>query len=59
MDDSLSPMTFQAIIDHLPIKVKFNKWGDELYTDPTEIDVKEEENARTEVNELDIAYWRG
>ena len=57
MDSSFSPKTFKAILDHLPIKVKINRWGDELYTDPTEIDVKEEENAKTEVNELDVAYW--
>lgn len=56
LDSSLSPMTFQAILDHLPVKAKINRWGDELYTDPTEIDVKEE-NAKTEVNELDVAYW--
>jgi hypothetical protein len=57
LDDSLSPKTFQATIDHLPVKVKINRWRDELYTDPTEIDVKEEENAKTEVNEMDVAYW--
>jgi hypothetical protein len=57
LDSSLSPMTVQAILDHLPVKVKINRWGDELYTDPTEIDVKEEENAKTEVNELDVAFW--
>jgi hypothetical protein len=57
LDSSFSPKTFQAILDHLPVKVKINRWGDELYTDPTEIDVKEEENAKTEVNELDVAYW--
>jgi uncharacterized protein len=49
LDSSLSPMTFQAILDHLPVKVKINRWGDELYTDPTEIDVKEEENAKTKL----------
>ncbi len=57
LDDSLSPKTFQAIIDHLPVKVKINRWGDELYTDPIGIDVEEEENAKTEVNEMDVAYW--
>jgi hypothetical protein len=57
LDNSLSPKTFKAILDHLPVKVKINRWGDELYTDPTEIVVNEEENARTEVNELDVAYW--
>ncbi len=57
LDNSFSPKTFQAILDRLPIKVKINKWGDELYTDPTEINVKQEENAKTEVNEMDVAYW--
>jgi uncharacterized protein len=57
LDESLSPKTFQAIIDHLPIEVKINKWGDELYTDPTILDVEKDDNARTEVNELDVAYW--
>jgi hypothetical protein len=57
LDSSLSPKTFKAIIDHLPVKVKINRWGDELYIDPTEIDVKEEEYAKTEVDELDVAYW--
>ena len=57
LDSSLSPMTVQAILDHLPVKVKINRWGDQLYTEPTEIDVKEEENAKTEVKELDVAYW--
>jgi Uncharacterized conserved protein len=57
LNDSKSPKTIKAILDNLPIKVKINRWGDELYTDPTEIDVKEEENAKTEVNELDVAYW--
>jgi hypothetical protein len=57
LDNSLSPKTFQAILDHLPVKVKINRWGDELYTDLTEIDVEAEENAKREVSELDVAYW--
>ncbi len=57
LDESLSPKTFQAIIDHLPVEVKINRWGDELYTDPTAIYVEKEDNAKTEVNELDVAYW--
>ena len=57
LDSSFSPKTFKAILDQLTVKVKINRWKDELYTDPTEIDVKEEENAKTEVNELDVAYW--
>ena len=46
LDSSLSPMTFQAILDHLPVKVKINRWGDELYTDPTEINAKEKKMQR-------------
>jgi len=57
LDNSLSPKTFQAILDHPPVKVKINRWGDELYTDLTEIDVQAEENAKRDVNELEVAYW--
>lgn len=57
LDDSLSPKTFKAILDNLPVKVNINRWGDELYTDRTPIVVDEEDNAKVEVNELDVAYW--
>lgn len=57
LDDSLSPKTFKAILDNLPVEVNINRWGDELYTDPTTVAVEDEENAKTEVNELDVAYW--
>jgi hypothetical protein len=40
-----------------PVEVNINRWGDELYTDRTTIAVEEEANARTEVHELDVAYW--
>jgi hypothetical protein len=56
LDDSQSPKTVEAILDNLPIEVKINRWGDELYTDKTPI-VAEEENAQPVVNELDVAYW--
>jgi hypothetical protein len=56
LDDSQSPKTVRAIIDSLPIKVTINRWGDELYTDETPVKV-EEENGKTVVNLLDIAYW--
>ena len=56
MDDYQSPKTVKAILDNLPIEVKINRWGDELYTDKTPI-VAEEENAQSVVNELDVAYW--
>ena len=56
LDDSQSPKTVKAILDNLPIKVKINRWGDELYTDMTPI-VAEEENAQSVVKPLDVAYW--
>ena len=56
LDDSQSPKTVKALLDNLPIEVKINRWGDELYTDKTPI-VAEEENAQSVVNELDVAYW--
>jgi uncharacterized protein len=56
LDDYQSPKTVKAILDNLPLEVKINRWGDELYTDKTPI-VAEEENAQSVVNELDVAYW--
>ena len=56
LDDSRSPKTVKAILDNLPVEVKINRWGDELYTDKTPI-VAEEENAQSVVNRLDVAYW--
>jgi uncharacterized protein len=56
LDDSQSPKTVKAILDNLPIEVKINRWGDELYTDKTSI-VAEEENAQSVVKPLDVAYW--
>jgi uncharacterized protein len=58
LDDSRSPKTVNAILDKLPIEVKINRWGDELYTDKTPI-FAEEENAQSEVKPLDVAYWPG
>ena len=56
LDDSRSPNTFQAILENLPIQVGITRWGDELYTEKTQI-IAEEENAKREVNFLDVAYW--
>ena len=56
LDDSKSPKTVKAILNNLPIEVNINKWGEELYTDKTSI-VAQEENARAEVNLLDVAFW--
>ena len=56
LDDSRSPDTVKVIIENLPIEVNINKWGKELYTDKTPI-TAHEENAKSEVNLLDVAYW--
>jgi hypothetical protein len=56
LDNSRSPKTVKAILDNLPIEVKINRWGDELYTDKTPI-AAEEENAQSVVKPLDVAYW--
>jgi len=56
LDDKQAPKTVQAILEKLPIKVKINRWGDELYTDPMPVKVKEE-NARSLVDLMDVAYW--
>jgi uncharacterized protein len=56
LDDSRSPKTVQAILENLPIQVGITRWGDELYTEKTQI-IAEEEEARREVNFLDVAYW--
>lgn len=56
LDDSRSPKTVQAILENLPIQVNLTRWGDELYTEKTQI-MAEEEKAKREVNFLDVAYW--
>lgn len=56
LDDSRSPKTVQAILENLPIQVSITRWGDELYTEKTQI-IAEEEDAKREVNFLDVAYW--
>ena len=56
LDDSRSPKTFQAIIENLPVEINITKWGDELYTERTQISANEE-NAKRKVDYLDVAYW--
>ena len=56
LDDSRSPRTVQAILENLPIQVGITRWGDELYTEKTQI-IAGEEDAKREVNFLDVAYW--
>ena len=56
LDDSRSPKTVKAILENLPVEANINKWGEELYTDKTSI-IAQEENTKSEVNLLDVAYW--
>ena len=56
LNESKSPKTISAILDSLPLKVKINRWGDELYTDKTPISA-EEENSQSVVYLSDVAYW--
>jgi hypothetical protein len=56
LDSSISPNTVKAILDSLPISVIVHVWGEEMYTDPIPVSVKEE-NAKPLVNLLDVAYW--
>lgn len=53
----LHQKTGGAILARLPVKVNINRGGDELYIDNTNIAVEVEENAKTEVSELNVAYW--
>jgi hypothetical protein len=45
------------MIHNPPIEVNINKWAKELYTDRTSIRAQEE-NAKSEVNLLHVAFWR-
>ena len=56
LDDSHCPKTVQAIVASLPIEVSVNRWGDELYTEKTQISEVEEDGKR-KVNLFDVAYW--
>ena len=56
LDDSRSPRTVKAILENLPVETIVNKWGQELYTGRTPI-VAQEENAKSEVGLLDVAFW--
>ena len=56
LDDSRTPKTVKAILENLPIEVNINKCGQELHTDRTST-VAQEENAKSEVSLLDVAFW--
>ena len=56
LDDSVAPITVRAIVNSLPISVDVHVWGQEIYTDPIPIKVREE-NSQSLVNLYDVAYW--
>jgi len=56
LDDSNSPKTVKAFVENLPFSVGLNLWGDEIYTDKSPIQEKEE-NAKSLVNLNDVAFW--
>jgi len=56
LDDNISPKTVKSILDRLPFTVAINSWGEELYTSEIPVVVKEE-NAKSLVELMDVAYW--
>ena len=56
LDDSTSPQTVNALLEHLPFTVGINLWGEEIYTDESPINVVAE-NAKPLVDLFDVAYW--
>ena len=56
LDCSWSPETVKKIVMNLPIKTYMNQWGEELYSDDTKIDIKDE-NPKKEVEIFDVAFW--
>ena len=56
LDDELAPKTVSSFLKCLPLDVKINSWGEELYTDETPITIGSE-NAKSLVDLMDVAYW--
>lgn len=56
LDDKTSPRTVNSLLESMPFSVGVNLWGDEIYTDETPVNVKEE-NAKPVVELFDVAYW--
>ena len=56
LDENLSPKTCQEFLKNLPFKVEINIWGEEIYTEPSPINVGLE-NPKSLVELNDIAYW--
>src|SRR4030065_2954183 len=56
LDDTASPKTVKSFLKNLPFTVGTNLWGEEVYTDESQIDMGEE-NAKPTVELFDVAYW--
>ena len=56
LDYSTSPNTVKKFVASLPFTVGLNLWGQEIYTQESPIQEKEE-NAKTLVELNDVAYW--
>ena len=56
LDDSFSPNTVKSFLQSLPFTVGINLWGEEIYSDQSPINVKEE-NAKSLVELFDVAFW--
>ena len=56
LDDELAPRTVSSFLKCLPLDVKINSWGEELYTNETPV-VIGAENAKQLVDLMDVAYW--
>ncbi len=54
--DEKNPKTAKAILDSLPLELRANRWGEEVYSEPSSVEV-EEENSQTVMEVGDIAYW--
>ncbi len=56
LDDSNAPNTVKNFVDSLPFAIGVNLWGEEIYTDESPVNEKEE-NAKDLVELNDVAYW--
>ena len=56
IDDELAPNTASSFLKCLPLDVKINSWGEELYTSEIPVTVGAE-NAKPFVDLMDVAYW--
>lgn len=56
LDDKIAPETIRLLIKCMPLTVRVNVWGDEIYTDSIPINAPKE-NEKSLVDLHDVAYW--